>query len=255
MNSFCFIMLNVGWFFNLEIFIFDSERSKLFFVFSTIATLNYVLFLLPELLTRWILETLKCASISLNCAFIFNPYLGELFRDTFYFTDYFFDISCLEFIVLIKFFILMNIFFILSISNWFFFIFSLFISQFSKNVLFYFYGCYTYLPFVLEDFKHISSILYSLLYFSTCILFGRNSSPDYQYLRLFLSMRLLFFLILKFWFYTLTFSISIRAYSHLFPGGTTYVVPSHQTPELKLYSHCWLQILFKAIAEWMSYLA
>lgn len=129
--------------FSIWRFLSSILKNKTFFVFSIIASLNSVLFRLLELLTRWILETLKWSSISLNCAFMFNPYLGELFRGNFYFTDYFSDISCLEFIMLIKIFILMNVFFILNISNWFFFIFSLFLPQFSKNVLFYFYGCYT----------------------------------------------------------------------------------------------------------------
>lgn len=51
----------------------------------------------------------------LNCTFILKPYLGELLRDSFNFACYFSDIFSLK----VCYFILMNIFFILSISSFF----------------------------------------------------------------------------------------------------------------------------------------
>ena len=86
MNLFYLTMLNSWWFFNLKILIFDSEKKALAFIFSNILLADSVLFLLLELLIRWVLEPFKLLYTSPNCAFIFFiPYLGELLRGSFNF--------------------------------------------------------------------------------------------------------------------------------------------------------------------------
>lgn len=173
----------------------NLKKKSIFFVISNIASSNSVLFPLLELLIKWILEPLKLSSISFNCAFNFNPIklIGWLTQSIigwitqrYLLLYYFSDISSLEFILVSEIFILMNIFFILHISNCSFFMSSCFYLSFKIS----YPPCRLWcLPLLLGDFGR--AFVYSRVYCS--VLFGMNSLPDHWCLGLLSLVCLSFF--------------------------------------------------------------